>query len=352
MIGARLKLVREILGKTQVEFAEMIRTTQSGVASMESGLYRPSGEFLSSIALKTGFTSAFFENETLADFPYGSILYRANLSVKAATRTQAHAITHAAFDLAMDLAGRLKRIRSNIPRLEERPEDSAKIARAALGLSPNTPIKGLIRCLEANGVIVFSVPLSVDGFDGFSNWAGRDPSTPVIALMRGKTAYREVFTCAEELAHLVLHHPLKTTPKNADKEARAFAQEFLLPSEAMLSEMHPEVTLTRLAALKGRWGVSMAFLAKRAESLRLVSNNRYRYLVQQMRSNWGAEQEPGDDAVQAERPRVVRKMAQMLYGDPIDIAKLSKESGLPNAILRQLLDAESQSGKVLEFRRS
>ena len=68
------------------------------------------------------------------------------------------------------------------------------MTRAALGLSPNTPIRGLLRILEKNGVWVFSLPLEVEGFDGFSAWAGRDPARPVIALLQGKSAFREVFT--------------------------------------------------------------------------------------------------------------------------------------------------------------
>ena len=200
--------------------------------------------------------------------------------------------------------------------------------------------------------MVFSIPLEIEGFDGFSNWAGRHPSTPVISLLRGKTSYREVFTCSEELGHLVQHHPLKTTPKNADIEARQFAQEFLLPAEAMLSEMRPPITLSSLSALKGRWGVSVASLAMRSATLGLISRNQHRYLIQQMRSSWGNVREPGDDAIAPERPRVIRKMAQMLYGEPIDVRKLSRDSGLPSDMLRQLLNIDAPSGKLLEFRRA
>src|ERR1700728_3419306 len=99
MIGSRLKLVREILGKTQGELGEMIGTTQSGVASMESGIYRPSSEYLQTIARCTGFTLGFFDKGETPDFPFGSILYRAQASVKQSPRTKAHAIAHLTFEL-------------------------------------------------------------------------------------------------------------------------------------------------------------------------------------------------------------------------------------------------------------
>jgi Zn-dependent peptidase ImmA (M78 family)/DNA-binding XRE family transcriptional regulator len=351
MIGARIKLAREMLGITQSQLAEILGTTQSGVASMEAGIYRPSPAFLETIARRTGFAAGFFVKGEPPDFPFGSILFRAQAGVKQGPRARAHALASVVFELAVNLADRLKKIPVNIPRVEDDPQRAAQVTRSCLGLSPNTPIKGLVRHLERNGVMVFSLPMEVDGFDGFSAWAGYNPSRPVVVFLAGKTAYREVFTCGEELGHLTMHSPLRVTATEADKEARAFAQEFLLPAEAMQAEMQPPITLTGLAALKPRWGVSIAFLAKRAASLSLITPNQHRYLVQQMRMNWGAKQEPGDDNVVAEKPMLLQKMASMLYGDPIDAARLAKDSGLPLKMLREILGIEQPLGRILQFKK-
>jgi Zn-dependent peptidase ImmA (M78 family) len=251
------------------------------------------------------------------------------------------------------MAKRLKKVPVNLPKLNDDPEHCAQITRASFGLSPNTPIRGLLRCLERNGVWIFSLPLEFDGFDGFSAWAGNDSSRPVIALLQGKTAFREVFTSGEEVAHLVMHSPLSgISMKDADIEARVFAQEFLLPKEAMLTEMQQPVTLSSLAVLKPRWGVSIAFLAKRAESLDLLTRNQYRYIIQQMRSHWGTGAEPGDEKIEPERPRMIVKMAEMIYGNPLDLRRMSKESGVSPKVLRDLLGLESAPARVLEFRKS
>jgi Zn-dependent peptidase ImmA (M78 family)/DNA-binding XRE family transcriptional regulator len=351
MIGQRIKLAREVLGITQSELAEMLGTTQSAVASIEGGVYRPSKQYVESIARRTGFSVSFFEKGEPPEFPFGSILYRAQAAVKQGPRAKAHAVARAVFELAVTLAGRLKKIPVNIPRVDDDPQRAAQITRASLGLSPDTPIKGLLRCLERNGVLVIGLPLEVEGFDGFSAWAGHDPARPVIALLGGKTAYREVFTSAEELAHLTMHFPLRVSPAVADQEARAFAQEFLLPADAMAAEMQPPITLTSLAAMKAGWGVSIAFLTKRAQSLGLLTANQYRYLVQQARSRWGTKSEPGDENVAPEKPLLLRKMATMLYGDPIDLARLAKDSGLPFPLLRGVLGIEQTPGKLIEFRR-
>jgi Zn-dependent peptidase ImmA (M78 family)/DNA-binding XRE family transcriptional regulator len=352
MIGGRIKLVRDICGLTQEELGKLIGTTQSGVASMEAGIYRPSAAYIETIAHKTtGFTTAFFDKPELMDFPFGTLLYRAQVSVKPGERTRAHALALIAFELAVALAEKLKKVPVNIPKLDDEPQKCAQITRASLGLSPNTPIQGLLRCLERNGVWIFSIPIETDGFDGFSAWAGSPPK-PVIAMLQGKSAYREVFTCGEELAHLVMHSPLRVSTGDADREARMFAQEFLLPAEAMSSEMQRPITVSSLAALKSRWGVSIRFLAKRAESLELINRNQYRYLVQQMNSQWGSKAEPGDENVVPERPRMIRKMAEMLYGDPIDTARLSKDSGLSPQMLRGMLGVEHVAARILEFKRA
>jgi Zn-dependent peptidase ImmA (M78 family)/DNA-binding XRE family transcriptional regulator len=352
VIGSRLRLVREICGLTQLELGELIGTTQSGVASLEAGIYRPSQTFLDTIARRTGFSVGFIDKEETQDFPFGSLLYRVHASVRPSDRTRAHGLAVVTFELATMLSSKLKRVPVNIPKLDEDPERCAQITRASLGLSPHTPIRGLLRSLERKGVWIFSLPLEVDGFDGFSTWVGNDDSRPVIALLQGKTPFREVFTAGEEVAHLVMHSPLRgVNAQDADKEARQFAQEFLLPEEAMRAEMPQPVTLSSLAALKPRWGVSLAFLAKRAESLELLTRNQCRYLIQQMRSRWGAKIEPGDDAIVPEKPRMLQKMAEMVYGDPINLARLSKDSGLSPDLLRQLLNLESSRARILEFRK-
>jgi Zn-dependent peptidase ImmA (M78 family)/DNA-binding XRE family transcriptional regulator len=352
MIGPRIKLAREVCGITQAELADMIGTTQSGVASMEGGIYRPSTQFLKTIASHTGFASSFFDRGEIPEFPYGTLLYRAQTSVKQSPKTKAHALCHVAFELGCMLASRLKKVAVNIPRLSEEPAKCAQITRASFGLSPNSVIKEVTLCLERNGAWVFSLPMTVEGFDGFSSWAGHDLGRPIIALMGGKTPYRGIFTISEELGHLVMHSPLRVSVAEADKEARKFAQEFLLPAEAMESEMQPPITLSDLASLKKRWGVSMAFLAKRAESLSLITRNQHRYLVQEIRSHGWDTQEPGDENAIREKPRIIRKMAEMLYGKPVDLTRLSKDSGLSPKLLRDTLGLEPSTARVLEFKQT
>src|SRR5438876_844308 len=105
MIGHRIRLAREVCGITQEELAEMIGTTQTGVASIEAGVYRPSAQYLETIARKTGFQVGFFDKGETPEFPFGTLLYRAQASVKQSAKTKAHAVAQIAFELALMMAG-------------------------------------------------------------------------------------------------------------------------------------------------------------------------------------------------------------------------------------------------------
>jgi Zn-dependent peptidase ImmA (M78 family)/transcriptional regulator with XRE-family HTH domain len=352
MMGSRIRLAREIAGLTQAELASRIGTTQSGVASMEANLYRPSEDLIQMIAETCGFRAPFFSFSVKDEFPSGALLYRSKALVSKAVRQRAHGLSTLAYELATAMGEKLKRLPVNLPRLAEDPIRAAQITRAALSLAPSTPIVDLLNRCEVNGVLVLWIPYDVDSIDGFSTWIGVSTPRPVIAILGGKTGYRTNFTVAEELGHLVLHSPLRTPLADAEIEAKAFAQEFLLPSEAMHEEIQKPVTLSSLAPLKNRWRVSLQALIRRAKDLGYVSPNQYRYLNQQIRMNGWGKEEPGDDTIPQQKPRLLRKMAALLYGEPINLRQVSNETGISEDLLSGILcvDLPRKSGRLLHFK--
>jgi len=352
MIGNRIKLAREIAGLTQAELAEKAGTTQSGIASMEANRYRPSREFLMVLADKTGFGIRFFEPSRIDEFPSGALLYRAKTTVTKADRQRAHGLTSVAFELALSLGSKLKQVPINLPRLRESPQKAAQITRTAFGIAPDAPIADLMQAVERNGILLLHIPEEIEGLDGFAAWAGSPTPRPVIALLGGKTGYRANFTLGEEIGHLVLHFPMTVSVKEADTQARAFAQEFLLPREMMIEEMRRPITLSNLAPLKSRWKVSLQMLIRRSYDLEFITGNQYRYLNQQIRINHWTEREPGDESIPQSRPRLMRKMAEIQYGKPIDLRRLAFERGIPAELLAELLsmDEPKTRGRILEFK--
>jgi Zn-dependent peptidase ImmA (M78 family)/DNA-binding XRE family transcriptional regulator len=352
MIGSRIKLAREIAGLTQAELGELIGTTQSGIASMEANLYRPSPEYLKILAKETGFGLSFFEPSHVDEFPSGALLYRARAAVTKAERQRAHGLTSVAFELALFLGQKLKQVPVNLPRLKEAPERAAQIARTSLGIAPDAPVVDLTQRLERNGVLILTIPREINALDGFATWVGSPYPRPVIALLGGKVGYRINFTLGEEIGHLILHSPLTVSLAEADNQARAFAQELLLPREAMVEEMRSPITLSNLAPLKPRWNVSLQMLVRRAHDLDLITPNQYRYLNQQVRTNGWTQLEPGDESIAQPKPRLMRKMAELQFGNPIDLERITNSTGIPTTLVAELLgiDPPKKRARVLNFK--
>jgi Zn-dependent peptidase ImmA (M78 family) len=150
---------------------------------------------------------------------------------------------------------------------------------------------------------------------------------------------RRCFSVAHELGHLVLHCIPEGAPHALEQQADAFAEAFLLPEAAMREVLVPPITLTTLADLKTRWGVSLQALIRRAHTLDLRTPSQYRSLSAQLGARGRRTREP--IAVPVERPRALRQLAELLYGRPIDTRRLAHERGLAPAFVRELLEAHA-----------
>ena len=347
--GNRVKQARELERLTQAGLAEGVGVSQSTIAYVENGRLTPSDELLDAIAQETGFPSTFFEQEVVGDFPLGSLLlFRAKASVTAADQGFAHRYAQTIYECAMNLAARVTTIPLRLPQLDDDvPEGSAALTRAALGMSPDTPITNLIHAIERAGVLVLALPVALENIDAFSLWAGSQTERPVIIVLSGAPGDRLRFSVAHEIAHLVMHRSMKGDVQGIEREADQFAGALLLPGVAMEQEIIPPVTLTNLAALKRRWRVSMQTLIMRAFELRIISERQKRYLFQQLSSRGWRIREPPALDVQAERPRALRQMAELLYTVPIDYQRLAADTCLPEQLLQDTIEAHE--GKDVEY---
>lgn len=340
MNGERLRQVREISGLTQQELAERTGLVQSAIAQIEAGQFEPTAAVAEALAFQSGFDLAYLRRSAPpVEFPEGTLLYRSKAKVSPRDKTKARRLAQLVFEIAVDLKTRFRPIPVTIPRLNTTAIEAARITRSHLGLSPDTPLKNITSVLERAGVLVFRVPMDVDGLDGFSAWVGRDRDVPTICLVGNSIAYRGRYTISEELGHLVLHTPLRVSAEQAEDEVKEFVGEFVLPEEAMRREMSQPVTLSSLAALRHRWGASIQFLAARSRQLDITSANQYRYLMQQVSKNgWrSSRREPGDDQIVPEQPQLFMKLIESAYGNPPDMARIRREFGVPLALIKSLL---------------
>jgi Zn-dependent peptidase ImmA (M78 family) len=229
-----------------------------------------------------------------------------------------------------------------LPRIQDEDVKTAAVmTRNALGIEPDVPVRNLVNRLEKAGVVVLSIPFEIHGHDAFSLWS--DNRRAVVILSHGKPGDRQRHTAAHEIGHLVQHYILWGSHSQVEAEAESFAEEFLLPEDIMREEIVKPVTLSSLAELKPRWGVSVKSLIERAYHLKIINVDQRKYLHRQINLQWDGIEPPNLD-IEPERPRGLRKMAELLYAKKdgsISYQKLAKETSMPVSLVGEILDVHS-----------
>lgn len=341
--GDRVRQARELNRLTQQELAEQVGTGQPTIALIETGQFIPNNVLLSRLALKLAFPPSFFRQKPSQEFPLGSLLYRAHASIRSIDRSLAHRYAQLAFELSEQMGRKLQIGPLRLPHINENPKLAAQLARSSMGLSPDTPIAHVIRACEKAGVLVVALPVMIEKLDAFSLWAGRKLSRPVIVLSEGRPGDRIRLSVAHELGHLVMHETLMQPLRDAERQAYEFAAEFLLPEQAIRDELIPPITLAGLVPLKKRWGVSLQALTIRARDIGVISDRQCRYLFEQMSQRGWRKREPENLDVGVERPRALRQMAELVYGDPPDFSKMASDFDLTREFLATLLGPYNSS---------
>lgn len=338
MNGELLKKAREIEGLTQQELAETVepKLTQAAIARIEQNLLEPSKETAEKIALALRFPLDFFYEKSYTDFPQGSLLFRCLKGIKSKDKAQVMQTAWAGFKIYNTLAQKLKMKPSRFPRIADKDILSAPaILRNSLGIEPDKPIRNLINKLENLGVVVIAIPLEIHEHDGFSVWI---EDRPVIVLSSGKSGDRQKRTVAHEMVHLVAHYSFNgNNLDEIEDEADKLASEFLLPEDAARQEIKPPVTLSDLADLKERWGLSIQSFVERSFELEIITANQRKYLWKQINNEKWRTEEP--KYIESEQPRALQKMTEYLYSKngKVDYVQLAKDSNLPRRLVHRIL---------------
>jgi Zn-dependent peptidase ImmA (M78 family) len=248
------------------------------------------------------------------------------------------------------MAAHLTPIPLAIPRSTTDPSSAAKQTRLALQIPPDEPIPHLLNGMERAGVLILALPASLAGRDAFTVWVERQSvSLPVIAISRERPGDRLRLSLAHELGHVVMRHFPRLDP-DQEKHAYAFAAELLMPEAAMRREITSPITLSSLAVLKPRWGVSVQALIRRAYDLHLIAERQYRYLFEQLSIKGWRTKEPANLDVPVEKPRALRQMAELLYGQQIEYERMAADLHLSSSFVRQVMQEYAESAGIGEDR--
>jgi hypothetical protein len=107
-----------------------------------------------------------------------------------------------------------------------------------------------------------------------------------------------------------------------------------------MGEFPRPLTLTDVARLKPRWGVSMQAVVMAAERAGVIDERQKRQLFQQISRRGWRKAEPAT-AIALERPRGLVRMTELLYGTPPDVRRVASDAGLPVRLVRALLDQDA-----------
>lgn len=281
--AARLTQARHLAGMTKKEVAEAIKVTPAAVGQYESGVTRPRPDLIPLLAATLSVPIAFF----VAGRPHARVdaskaHFRSLRSARAWQRDKAIAHVKQVGELTGALEKRVQLPPVDLPgfaggevhagvELPRSPVEAARALRAYWRLGTR-PISHLVRRLEARGIVVDAPPPDHAGreVDAFSIADLR----PIMVLTANRTddVYRYRFTAAHELGHLVLHGDSAPGDTQHEREADAFAAEFLTPRDSILPELPARVDLRRLVELQRVWGVSVDSLLYRCREVGLLSD--------------------------------------------------------------------------------
>lgn len=353
--GERIKQARELRGLTQKELATKLKITQGRIAQIEGEFRDLADSLLAEIAYHTTLPISYFSQPVENQLSAGSLLFRARTSISKKAVTKSLRDAEHVFSLGVSLSKNLE-IPVLIQPLNDDPRQAARKVRRTLGVPPSGPVHNLIRTLEAAGVWVLAIP-AMKGRDAFCCWAtDGDNEIPLIVISPDCPGDRLVMNVAHELGHLVLHkHQLGRLSPELEKEAFSFGAEFLMPEEGIRAELRLPFTLTLAARLKPRWGVSIQALVRRAFDLNIISERQYRYLFMQLSSKGWRTVEPVP--LIAEKPRLLRKMAEVAYGGSPVIEEVAAEAHMLTKEVEQILNfyegapkrSKTINSRVVEF---
>lgn len=259
-IGANVARLRLDRALTQAELARKAGVSRVAVGKIERGDVVPQARTLEALA------------KTL-EVPIGELVtpVRRLASVRFRARARLHAREHilAVVSKWLDAYCALESdldavVPFRLERASSDPGEAARATRQAVALGPDEPVRDICGLLEQNGVKLLLLETRRDSFFGLSVGAADGGPAVVVNTWDRISVERWIFTAAHELAHLLLHPSEYRTdvtelPLQAEREADAFASEFLMPEAAFAPEWDRTVghsLLLRVLKVKRMFRVS------------------------------------------------------------------------------------------------
>lgn len=303
----QLTFVREYRGYSQTELSSKIKgLSQSNLSKFEMGVGLLSNEVKQRIIDFLGFPSSFYEQTISNNVENAHYRKKAGISKKEKEY----------IERSNKLIGYIIDIMSEsieFPSFSLKPIDLedgyspdyvAQFTRRYIGAMQGA-IRDICTTLEKYGIIIVEQYDYGEGFDGVSFITDR--GIPVVIINGNRSNDRKRLDIAHELGHILMHlFPNIAIPEYRDKEkeAFAFAAEFLMPEKEIRNSLK-RMKLSYLLPLKQYWLTSMASIVHRAKDLDCIDKNWYNYLNVELSRHGYKKNEPG--IVYIDSPQLFRE---------------------------------------------
>lgn len=309
---------------TKARLAKELGVSSRAVQAYESGEITPSEENLSKIGeLLTFPQQFFFIDEKMPTIGEHSASFRSYSKMTDAMKNCVLNAGAIAFKINEWIESKFNLPEAKLPDLSDLPpEKAAATLRRMWGLG-NAPIPNMIHLLESQGIRVFTLTEEAREVDAFCVW---HDGRPFVFLNTLKSAERSRFDAAHELGHLVrdvysMQHGENRGPE-MEREADAFASAFLMPSESVKAYKPTIFTLQQLIELKRYWGVSLAALCYRYNSLKQMTEWTYRNLCIEIARNGYRTKEP--NPMERESSQLLIKVFDFLESKKLGRSEIAK----------------------------
>lgn len=313
-----LLLARQYREKSQSEIARAAGLNQGHYSRIENGLLPegPSPENVERIAKAVSFPPSFFyQSEKIVGLPLSvHPMHRKKESVGERALKKVHA----------ELNIRLIHVRKLLAAVETQSilplpwidvdegggaREIARTIRTAW-MIPQGPVSNLTEYVEKAGVLVIWCDFGT-AIDGVTMRLPDMP--PCIFLNRSAPADRMRFSLAHELGHVIMH---RIPTDMMEEEANTFAAELLVPEKELRRDLiGGRINLERLARLKARWRVSMAFLLFQAKDIGCLNAYQSQYLWKQISQKGWRTREPVETDFPHEQPTLFPRILNLHIED-------------------------------------
>jgi Zn-dependent peptidase ImmA (M78 family)/transcriptional regulator with XRE-family HTH domain len=348
---ARLTQARQLAGLTKKEVSDLAGVSAAAIGQYESGS-RPGPEVLLALAGALGYPVAFFQiGRPYARLDTSAAHFRHLRETRSYQRAKAVSFTEQVWELIYALERRVELPYVDLPgfaggevtpgiSLPADPKLAARALRHQWGLGTG-PIPHLVRLLEVHGIVVVHAPADGDfhTVDAFSTSRLPRPFV-VISRDRTKDVYRSRFTAAHELAHLVLHADAIPGDQAQERDADAFAAEFLTPHDSVVPRLPTRVNFASFTELQREWGVSISSLIYRCREVGLYADATAQRAYQRL-NQLKLEPEPVE-GFPGEQPTLLRKAFELATDHGLTLTALAEELRWPVSRVRQLLGSTDQ----------